>query len=219
MALPASTIPTDPAPVATSPDPELRVITGGGGGGLIRGGPILPGGNGILGMVIFLVAEAMLFAGLVSAFVILRAGADMWPPPDQPRLPIGITLVNTLVLLASGVTMVRAYDATRRGSRAAGRWLLATLALGAVFLVVQGVEWARLMGFGLHAAQSIYSGMFYTVIGSHAAHVFGAVVALTVVALRSTLGRARQSEIAVLRLYWLFVVGVWPLLYVMVYLL
>lgn len=222
MALPASTVPTSavaPTAEATNDRERLRVITGGGGGAAARGGPILPGGNGVLGMVIFLVAEAMLFAGLISAFFILRASADLWPPPDQPRLPLGVTFANTLVLLASGATMVWASGSLQRRPAAAMRWLAVTLGLAVTFLIVQGVEWARLMGFGLRATRSLYGGMFYTLIGSHAAHVVAAVAALAVLALRCAAGRARRSEFAVIQLYWLFVVGLWPLLYVMVYLL
>ena len=58
--------------------------------------------NGLLGMLLFVMAEAMLFAGMISAFTIVRSGALVWPPPGQPRLPIEATAFNTLVLLASG---------------------------------------------------------------------------------------------------------------------
>ena len=57
----------------------------------------------ILGMVIFVITEVMMFAGLISAFVIARQGSPIeWPPPWQPRLPVVITSFNTCVLLASG---------------------------------------------------------------------------------------------------------------------
>ena len=71
--------------------------------------------NTKLAIVIVIVGEAMLFAGMVGMYLVFRLAAPAWPPPDLPRLPIGITALNTLVLLASviylagciAVTMVR----------------------------------------------------------------------------------------------------------------
>src|SRR3989337_2269930 len=44
-----------------------------------------------VGMLIFLGAETMLFAGFVTAYLVFRLGAPVWPPPLQPRLPVGVT--------------------------------------------------------------------------------------------------------------------------------
>ena len=43
----------------------------------------------------FLGAEAMFFAGLIGAYIVFRVGSAIWPPPFQPRLPVGVTGVNT----------------------------------------------------------------------------------------------------------------------------
>jgi heme/copper-type cytochrome/quinol oxidase subunit 3 len=195
----------------------LRIIRGG-GGGPVRGGAVLPGGNGVLGMVIFLMAEAMLFAGLISAYLILRAGTEIWPPPGQPRLPAAITLLNSVILIASGVTMTRAAARIGRCSRGTAlRWLGATLLLGATFLTVQGIEWARMLRFGLQASHGVYGGLFYTLIGCHAAHVLVAVLALLVLVTRLATSEMPPAHLQVLQLYWLFVVAVWPVLYLLVY--
>jgi heme/copper-type cytochrome/quinol oxidase subunit 3 len=137
-------------------------------------------------------------------------------------LPVAVTGVNTAVLLLSAYAMQRAATASRTRRRVATvRWLGATAALGASFLLVQGVEWVQLIRHGLRAASSPYGGTFYTLIGCHAVHVFAAVV--TLAGLLAWIGRTRhiercQTAIAVCRLYWLFVVAVWPILYVLVYL-
>ena len=47
--------------------------------------------NGLFGMLVFVLTEAMLFAGFISAFTIVKASAPVWPPPDQPRLPVEAT--------------------------------------------------------------------------------------------------------------------------------
>jgi len=198
--------------------------------GLAYSGGRPPGGrrgrqaveNGVLAMVVFLATETMLFAGLISAYLVLRAGAAAWPPPDQPRLPIAITALNTLVLLASAYAMQRAAGAARvrRRSEAAG-WLATTAALGAAFLLVQGVEWIRLVRHGLGVAAGPYGATFYTLIGCHGLHVLAAVLTVTVLLARmlAPAGLPRwPTRLEVCRLYWHFVVVVWPVLYVLVYL-
>jgi heme/copper-type cytochrome/quinol oxidase subunit 3 len=178
--------------------------------------------NARLAMLFFLVAETMFFAGLISAFFVLRLGAPVWPPPLQPRLPVLITGLNTLVLLASSLAMIAALRAVRRGDgRALVERLAATAALGALFLAVQGYEWARLIHYGLTVTSGAYGATFYTLIGIHAAHVLGALSWLTVALVLAARRRFADGRITMLRAcatYWHFVVGLWPILYVAVYL-
>jgi cytochrome c oxidase subunit 3 len=173
-------------------------------------------------MLMLLAGEAMFFGGLIMAYLNLRLGAPVWPPPGQPRLPLGLTAANTLVLLASSATLWRAARAVRRGHGARFRRGLAeTAGLGALFLAVQGVEWVRLVGYGLTASSGVYGAAFYTLIGVHGAHVFGAVTWLALVTAAAWRGRyAPTDHVGVLTcaMYWHFVVALWPLLYVLVYL-
>jgi cytochrome c oxidase subunit 3 len=178
--------------------------------------------NARIAMLFFLAGETMFFAGLVSGFLVLRLGAPVWPPPLQPRLPVLVTGLNTLVLLTSSVAMI---GALRAGRRAEGRALVERLAaaagLGALFLAVQGYEWARLIQYGLTVTSGAYGATFYTLIGVHAAHVFGALVWLSVTLLLAAHGRFADGRLTRLRAcatYWHFVVGLWPILYVTVYL-
>jgi heme/copper-type cytochrome/quinol oxidase subunit 3 len=183
--------------------------------------PILD--NARLATVFLIAAEVMLFAGLTSAFLVLRLGTATWPPPLQPRLPVLVTGLNTLVLLASSVAMaagVRAL-ATRDMRRVTAR--LATAgALGATFVLVQGYEWIRLVAFGLTIHSGAYGATFYTLIGAHGLHVVGALVwlALTIAAVRGgRVSPARPGILGACAMYWHFVVALWPVLYVAVYLL
>ena len=61
------------------------------------------GPNAVIGTLIFVVTELMVFVGFISAFTITRAAYNTWPPLGQPRLPTQETLLNTIALLASGV--------------------------------------------------------------------------------------------------------------------
>jgi cytochrome c oxidase subunit III len=173
-------------------------------------------------MLFFLSAETMFFAGLISAFFVLRLAAPMWPPPLQPRLPVLVTGVNTLVLLASSAAMVAALRSMRRADgRRLVRRLAAAAGLGALFLAVQGFEWARLIHYGLTVTSGAYGATFYTLIGIHAAHVLGALVWLAVTLTLAARGHFVDGRVSGLRAcatYWHYVVALWPILYVTVYL-
>jgi cytochrome c oxidase subunit III len=197
--------------------------TGGGDGPDREPGPRRPLLDNVrLAMLFLICGEVMFFGGLVSAFLVLRVTAAQWPPPLQPRLPVGVTGVNTLVLLASSVAMVAALRALdRRDARMLVRRLLLAGGLGAAFVLVQGYEWIRLVGYGLTVGSGAYGTTFYTVIGTHAAHVVAAVVWVAVTAWLAAAGRFAEGRTGVLRacaIYWHFVVALWPILYVAVYL-
>lgn len=181
-----------------------------------------PVSNAVLGMLIFLGAETMFFAALIGAFLVLRLGALVWPPPSQPRLPVEVTAVNTLVLLASALTLTRALRAVRRGDHSRlMRALGQTALLGLIFLAVQGYEWTRLVSFGFTMSSGAYGATFYTLVGVHGVHVLAALISLSVILLLARRGRfTPRGHIPVLvcGMYWYFVVLVWPVLYVLVYL-
>jgi cytochrome c oxidase subunit 3 len=196
--------------------------TGGGEGPDREPGPRRPLDNVRLAMLFLICGEVMFFGGLVSAFFVLRASSALWPPPLQPRLPVEVTGVNTLVLLASSAAMIAALRALRRGdTRGLVRRLLIAAGLGTAFLLVQGYEWARLVQFGLTVSSSAYGSTFYTLIGAHAVHVVTAVVWVGVTVLLAVRGRfvdGRTGPLRACAIYWHFVVALWPILYVAVYL-
>ena len=113
----------DEAPIA----PATRLEFGGGDPPAPPVQPNAPiASNAWLATVMFLGAEAMFFAGLIGAFIVFRIGSSIWPPPFQPRLPVGITGVNTIVLLASAVTMHMALRSVRAGAMRRLKRMLAT---------------------------------------------------------------------------------------------
>ena len=178
--------------------------------------PLIP--SAVMGMLIFVLTELMLFSGLISAFVIVRAGAMIWPPPGQPRLPLQATAFNTLVLLASGVALFLAQRRFFRDREAARRPLLLAMLLGACFVVFQGVEWVRLIGQGLTVTSSTLGSFFYLIVGLHALHAVAALAVLVYTWRRLERGWLAQHQLAAAQVFWYFVVGVWPILYWRVYL-
>jgi len=177
--------------------------------------------NGRLAVLILLCAEAMLFGGFIGAFLIYKLSAPFWPPPGLPRLPIAVTWANTMVLLASALTMKLAVEAARGGRRLHLRaWLTLTAALGALFVSVQGSEWVRLEAHGLHLRSGNYAATFYVLIGLHALHVVCAVLWLLGVTMAVVLarpGQDRRGAVELCAIYWYFVCAVWPLLFGLVY--
>lgn len=185
-----------------------------------RGRPLVP--SAVIGTLLLIFAEAMFFAGLISVLLVVRSHEGIWPPVGQPRLPVESTGLTSLALLFSAFTIWRSRAAVRAGQQAQlVQWLGATLLLGLTFLVLQGYEWYRLIEFGLTSRASVYGGIFYALIGAHALHLAGAWFILLTV-----LGKARRGGytaeqhdgLLAMRLFWFFVVGIWPILYVLVYL-
>ena len=178
--------------------------------------PIIP--NGVLAMGLFIFTEVMLFSGFISAFSIYKAGSIVWPPANQPRLPVEITAVNTGVLLLSGLLLVIANIAFRRGSiPKALPWFLGSTVLAAIFVAVQGYEWAKLIQFGLTFKSSSYGSYFYLIIGAHALHVFIALFFMLAQVPAFRQGTIKKEKFFTLQAFWYFVVGVWPFLYGVMY--
>jgi heme/copper-type cytochrome/quinol oxidase subunit 3 len=180
--------------------------------------PAIP--NGVLGMLIFIFTEVMFFSGLISAHAIVKAqnAGQMWPPYGQPRLPIEQTALNSLALLVSGVVLVLTWFAFRRRPEGARIPLLLSIVLGCVFVGFQGVEWVALIAEGLTLQSSAYGGFFYLIVGAHALHAVGALLALLWAFHRLDRRALTGHQLATVSAFWYFVVLVWPILYWKVYL-
>jgi cytochrome c oxidase subunit 3 len=200
--------------------PTLHAIPGHGGGGP-RSGRTAAVSNAHIGVLVLLAAESMLFTGLLGAYVLFRTVAPSWPPAGLPRLPLLVTTLNTLVLLGSAYTMHRARAAARAGDRPTlFPRLIGTAALGLVFLGVQGAEWTRLVHHGLTLASGTYGASFYALIGLHGVHVLAAVVwlaAVTVLVGAQRPAPVRSVAVDVCGIYWNYVVGLWLVLFGIVY--
>lgn len=175
-----------------------------------------------LGMWIFLCSETAFFAALVAAYIVLRAGASLWPRPGT-LLSLKLAWANTLLLIASGFTMAGAIAAARRG---ATRWLTialaATLLLGAAFLAGQVVEWRYLL-LARHVipSTSLFSSLFFVLTGLHGLHVLAGLVVLLIVFGKAATGRYAGEPpggVELAGLYWHFVDIVWIALFLLLYL-
>ena len=139
--------------------------------------------TGQLGVMVFLASDIMLFAPFFAAYFLLRASNSPWPP-DDVVLDTVRAAVATLVLVASSATVIAAERAHHRDDRRmARRWLLATIALGTVFLVNQIAEYTTL---DFRADDHVYGSIYWGLTGLHTAHVTAGVLALSLLVVRVT---------------------------------
>jgi cytochrome c oxidase subunit 3 len=174
----------------------------------------------VLGTLIFIGTELMFFTGMMSAYNIARARvpAAVWPPPDQPRLPVEATAFNSVFLLLSGVLVLVAAQAMKKQQASALPLAVLGWLGGAAFVALQGREWTSLLAEGMTMQRSSHASFFFLIVGTHALHAISALLALGWVIGRMALKRASISELRAAQVFWAFVVIIWPVLYAMVYL-
>lgn len=156
--------------------------------------------NERLGMMLLVGTETVLFSSFIGAYLVLRMGAGMWPPAGTPALTLGLSSVNTGLLVLSSV-----FAQLKR--------LRTTWVMGAVFVALQALEFSRLYARGLTLQTGTYGALFYSLITCHALHVLGGLVILGI-------ARAKSGEwVGHAQLYWHFVTAVWLVLFSILYIL
>ena len=176
----------------------------------------------VFGMTIFLASEAMLFAGLIAGYIVLRLSSPAWPPsPEYPNLPVLLTGINTVFLIASSFTYHFAEVAVKKGKKGIF-WLFVTVLLGTLFLCIQAYEWYHLHHEGLWFNKGwAYGASFFLLTGFHGLHVLVGVLMIAWALIRQ-LGGAYTAQshtyLILAGMYWHFVDVVWLFLYSVLYL-
>jgi cytochrome c oxidase subunit 3 len=207
-----------------------------------------------MGMVWFIFSEVMFFAAFFGALFYARQFALPWLagsgdgvmtnsllwdgfsnawPSNGPgavggafqTIPAwGLPLLNTLILLTSGVTITIAHHALKAGRR--GQllfWLGATVVLGCVFLFFQAEEYIHAYKeLNLTLGSGIYGSTFFMLTGFHGAHVFLGTLMLLIMWLRVLKGHFTKDNhfaFEAAAWYWHFVDVVWLGLFLFVYVL
>ena len=193
----------------------------------------------------FIGSECMLFASLISTYLIYKGRSLVGPFPHQPWtdpasgrsypaiLDIPVTSASTFVLLMSSLSMVLALAAveTRHlpkrttGERILGSsklWLWMTCILGATFLGFQAYEFTSFVNEGLTIRTNLFGSTFFTLTGFHGAHVTAGVIWLgTLLAIDYKRGLAGPNDVLqvdIAALYWHFVDVVWIAIFTLIYL-
>jgi cytochrome c oxidase subunit III len=195
-----------------------------------------------LGIWIFLVTEIMFFGGLFASYAIYRWLYFAAFQGGSHILDISLGATNTVVLLASSLTMALSVRSAQTGNRRATiAFLVATLILGGIFLgikadeydqkfvehVVPGLDWApqgetlaRLARGGAEHGE-IYFIFYFAMTGLHALHMIIGICLLLWLIVRARTGVFKEGYFApveVVGLYWHFVDIVWIFLFPLLYL-
>lgn len=169
----------------------------------------------VFAMIVWIFAEVMMFAGFLSAYNLVgaRAPAGWWPPPGDPILPWAPTAGASVALVLSAALVVWGGFRPVHERRSLGL----AVPLGAVFVVYQIVEFARLLAGGFTLQSSAGGGFFFTIVGAHALHAVAGLGALGWAAVATARGKVSPGLAKAIRLYWYFVVLLWPLIYAVIY--
>jgi cytochrome c oxidase subunit 3 len=175
---------------------------------------------GLMGIGFFVVSESMFFMGLFLAWYYLRATNDAWPPVGVQPPSIVPAVFNTLIALVSTVAALIGNRAIARDdSRGLLSGFATASALGVVFMAVQIAEFADLASL---AQGSAYGSTFTFLLIFHVLRVLVGVGLLAVVMVRTLLGQfsaQRRLMVRAATLYWVFITGVWLVVFAVLYLL
>lgn len=192
----------------------------------------------------FIGSECMLFASLISTYLIYKGRSPEGPYPHEawtnpatgqvfkPILNIPVTSASTFVLLMSSFAMVMALAAVQNADKpkhttwdrireSSKLWLWATAILGTTFLGFQAYEFTSFIHEGLTIRTNLFGSSFFTLTGFHGAHVTAGVLwLLTLLAIDYKRGLKPSDALLVdiAALYWHFVDVVWIAIFTLVYL-
>jgi cytochrome c oxidase subunit III len=175
----------------------------------------------LLGMLLFIISEIMIFAAFFTAYFFIRVVVTnaQWPGPGF-HIPVDIAAVNSGILLSSSLTIHWATTSIKNGNRfglKAG--MVTTFLLGATFLSIQINEYVHL---GIAPADSAQASIFYGLTGLHGCHVFIGLCLLLMVTVRSFKGHYSPEQhrgVEVPGIYWHFVDIMWIFVFTSLYIL
>ena len=174
----------------------------------------------LLGILLFIISEAMLFGSFFTAYFFIRVVQDTPWPPDPFEFPVAVAGMNTVILLTSSGTMHYALHSIKRGNRLGLQvGLLVTFLMGATFLGTQINEYFK-AGFAIHDGS--FASVFYGLTGLHGAHVFVGLTLLAISNVRTLRGHFTPEAhmgVEATGIYWHFVDVMWIIVYSTVYLL
>ncbi|HEY9853576.1 MAG TPA: heme-copper oxidase subunit III [Leptolyngbyaceae cyanobacterium] len=175
----------------------------------------------VFGVIVFLVAEGMIFLGLFAAYLTFRAVAPVWPPEGTPERELLLPGINTIILISSSFVIHNADTAIKKNNVAGLRnWFIATAIMGVIFLAGQVYEYSHLE-FGL--TSNLYASTFYVLTGFHGLHVCFGVLLILGVLWRSLKADHYSSKshfgVEAAEIYWHFVDIVWIVLFLLLYIL
>src|SRR5262245_29389328 len=177
------------------------------------------------GMWLFIISDALTFSALLFTYTYCRVSNPNWPTPFPFSPGIVFSSIMTFTLLSSSLTMVMAVHQMNMGNRkATGKWILATMAGGALFVGLHLTEWMHLINeehatpWGNEWGVPLFSGTFFTLTGLHMTHVIIGIIYLGIIWQAVIRRKFKAEDVEVAGLYWHFVDLVWMFIFPLVYL-
>lgn len=173
-------------------------------------------GFGTVAVAWFILSEVIIFGTMFVAFWYVRVNlAEQWSSFVPSGMKLGLAFWLTLILWASSATIVLAERAFEHGNRAASQlWLLATFALGTLFVVLHMNEWGHLVHEGFKVGANAYANTFFGLTGVHTSHVIvGLLIQIVLFGVLFT-GLMKTGRATLFRgasMYWHFVDLMWLL--------
>ena len=166
----------------------------------------------------FLASEIMVFGGLIVSYIVFRLGGSGWAEASH-HLSVTLAALNTVVLLTSSFTVVRAFVAAERGDAPGLRMnLVLTILGGLIFLGIKAIEYTTEIRAGFTPGSGIFWSFYYTMTGLHGLHVLGGVVVNGVVLATEGARVRNPHRVELAGLYWHFVDVVWIFIFPLLYL-
>ncbi|OZM58456.1 cytochrome (ubi)quinol oxidase subunit III [Lottiidibacillus patelloidae] len=182
----------------------------------------LEGKNKFLGFWFFLGGECVLFASLFGTYLTLRKGYADGPTPAE-LFDLELVFAATMILLVSSLTSVIAiFGLKEHNFKKMQIWLGITVALGLAFLILEIYEFVHYIHLGHTMTSSAFGSAFYTLVGTHGAHVAFGVTWITILMVRNAkrgLSTYNAPKFYIAALYWHFIDVVWVFIFTLVYLL
>ncbi len=177
----------------------------------------------MLGIIVALASEIMLFGAFFTAFFYVRYTNYPVYPPEPFEMPVDSTAINTAILISSSFTMHWALVSVKRGNRRGlTLGLIFTLIMGLTFLALQIREYALLHVENFTPEHGAFASVFFGLTGLHGMHVLVGAILLAICLVRTLRGHyspAKHMGVELSGIYWHFVDVVWVVLYTLVYLL
>ena len=163
--------------------------------------------TGWWGMALFVATEAVLFGCIVGSYFYLRFRTSPWPPHGVPEPKLTLPLVLTGALVTTSALMQVAYSAARRAQ------VNITRAGLAVAILVQAGYIAMQLHLFVHdvhefpPSRSSYGSIYFTMLGTHHAHVLVGIILNLWLFLRLLRGLTnyRLNGLQAVTFYWHFV--------------
>jgi len=176
----------------------------------------------MLGFWIYLMSDALIFAGLFATFGVLSTSYAGGPTPRE-IFELPLVALNTAILLVSSITFGFAMLAMESGKvRTVQLWMLVTGLLGAAFVGVELCEFGNLIAEGATPQRSAFLSAFFTLVSTHGLHVTLGIVWILVMLVQLQqrgVHEENKRRLMCLSMFWHFLDVIWIGVFTFVYLL